>query len=298
MALQEASSRGRGAVGVEVGVEVVVFEPTMRAAMFAPQLLDKELHQALRETAFTLAFQPIVSVDALEHQGFEVLVRWWHPQRGHLMPHDFIDAAQTADLICELDVHVIDLSLCAMADWQRRGLWRAGWFLSVNLSARHFDRPGLSGLLLERVAQHGMAAQDLHLELTESALMTNLPVAREEMTRLRHAGFEIAMDDFGTGFASLSLLKALPFSSLKIDKSFLDPLICQRHQPSLVATMVQMAQLLGIEVVAEGVETLDQLELLRQLRCAQAQGYLFRAPMASAMAELWLQVALEHNDKS
>ncbi len=285
IALRVAVSRGRGSL--------VVFERSMREALVKHQLLENDLNLALQEQQFELAFQPIMALDKLQHVGFEALARWQHPVRGCLMPRDFLDVAEDAELICRLDLHVIGLCLRAMADWQARQLWRSGWFVSVNLSAQHFNRPGLCETLLGLMHSHGISTQDLHLELTESAFMQNLRVARGEMTRLRQHGFELYMDDFGTGYSSLSHLHALPFSAIKIDKCFLDPMVHNFEQSSLISTMVQMAQLLGIKVVAEGVETLEQLTVLQNLQCEYAQGHLMGAAMGHDMASTWLQAALD-----
>ena len=285
IALQVAVSRGRGSS--------VVYERSMREAIVKQQLLENELNQALEEQQFTLAFQPIITVDKLEHQGFEALVRWQHPVRGCLQPRDFLNVAEDAELICKLDMHIMGLCLQAMADWQRRQLWQPGWFVSVNLSAQHFNQPGLADTLQALLHQHAMAPQDLHLELTESAFMKNLKVASVEMTRLRQLGFEIYMDDFGTGYSSLSHLHDLPFSAVKIDKCFLDPMVHNFDRSSLMSAMVHMAQLLGIKVVAEGLETLEQLSVLQHLQCEYAQGHLIRAAMDHEMASAWLQAALD-----
>lgn len=285
IALQVAVSRGRGSL--------VVFDRSMREALIQHQLLENDLNVALQEQQFELAFQPIMALAKLEHVGFEVLARWQHPVRGCLLPRDFLNVAEDAELICRLDLHVIGLCLRTMADWQARQLWQPGWFVSVNLSAQHFNRPGLCETLLGMLQSHGIATQDLHLELTESAFMQNLQVARVEMTRLRQHGFELYMDDFGTGYSSLSHLHALPFSAIKIDKCFLDPMVHNLEQSSLIATMVHMAQLLGIKVVAEGVETLAQLDVLQNLQCEFAQGHLMGAAMGPEMACAWLQAALD-----
>ena len=285
IALQAAESLGRG--------RLVVFERGMREGIVKQQLLASELNQALKGQQFELAFQPIIAVDTLAHRGFEALARWQHPARGCLLPRDFLDAAENAELICRLDLHIIALCLSTMADWQHRQLWKSGWFVSVNLSAQHFNQPGLTEQLQALVAHHAIAPQDLHLELTESAFMKNLVVARAEMTRLRQAGFDIYMDDFGTGYSSLSHLHELPFSAIKIDKCFLDPMVHNFEQTSLLSTMVHMAQLLGIKVVAEGLETLEQLSVLQGLQCEYAQGHLIRAAMGHEMASIWLQAALD-----
>ena len=285
IALQSASSLGRG--------RWVVFERGQRESLVRRQLLENELGQALMGQEFDLAFQPIIAVDNLAHMGFEALARWQHPLRGRLLPCDFLDTAENAELVCQLDLQVMELCLVALVKWQHRQLWKPGWFMSVNLSAQHFNQPGLATQLQALVAKHAVAPGDLHLELTESAFMKNLVVARDEMERLRQAGFDIYMDDFGTGYSSLSHLHDLPFSAIKIDKCFLDPMTQHPHTSSLLPTMVEMAQRLGIQVVAEGLETLEQLHALQDMHCDLAQGHLIRAPMNHAMATVWLQSAMD-----
>lgn len=285
IALQTAQARGRGSL--------VVFERSLREAMVKQQLLVNEINVALHQQQFELAFQPIVKVTQLTHCGFEALARWQHPARGCLLPRDFLDVAEDAELICQIDMHVIEVCLQTMARWQHQQLWKPGWFVSVNISAQHFNRPGLAQKLQALLQGHGVAPQDLHLELTESAFMKNLVEARAEMTRLRQLGFEIYLDDFGTGYSSLGQLHELPFSAIKIDKRFLDPKVHHFEPSSLLSTMVHMAQLLGIQVVAEGLETQEQLKLLQSLKCEYAQGHLIREAMCEDQASVWLQAALD-----
>lgn len=285
IALDVAAARRRGSV--------VVFERGMRDALVQHQLLENDLSRALAAQEFELAFQPIVEVQSLAHVGFEALARWRHPARGRLYPRDFLDVAEHANLICRLDWHIIRQALACVVDWKARGIWQSGWFISVNLSARHFAQTGFHHQLRELLEHQGVAPRELRLELTESTFMHHLHIAREEMLLLRAAGHEIYMDDFGTGFSSLSLLHKLPFSAIKIDKCFLDPKEHDFAQATLMSTMVNMARVLGIKVVAEGLETLDQLSVLQGLQCEFAQGHLIRAAMGRDMAALWLQASLE-----
>ena len=285
IALDVAAARRRGSV--------VVFERSMRDALVQHQLLENDLSRALQQQEFELAFQPIIAVQNLAHVGFEALARWQHPARGRLYPRDFLDVAEHANLICRLDWHIIRMALDTVVDWKTRGIWKAGWFVSVNLSARHFSQPGFYQELHALLVRLGVPAQALRLELTESTFMHHLHIAREEMMLLRAAGHEIYMDDFGTGFSSLSLLHKLPFSAIKIDKCFLDPKEHDFAHATLMSTMVNMARVMGIKVVAEGLETLDQLSVLQGMQCEYAQGHLIRAAMGRDMAAYWLQAALE-----
>ena len=285
IALDVAAARRRGSL--------VVFERGMRDALVHHQLLDNDLSRALERQEFELAFQPIIEVQSLTHMGFEALARWQHPARGRLYPCDFLDVAEHANLICRLDWHIIRMVLDTVVDWKARGIWKASWFVSVNLSARHFAQPGFYKQLNALTDRLGVTPQALRLELTESTFMHHLHVAREEMLLLRAAGHEIYMDDFGTGFSSLGLLHKLPFSAIKIDKCFLDTKEHNFSRATLMSTMVHMARVMGIQVVAEGLETHDQLSVLKGMQCEFAQGHLIHAAMGSEMAAFWLQSALE-----
>jgi diguanylate cyclase (GGDEF)-like protein len=283
IALQQAMQRGRASL--------VVFEHHMRSSLMERQILENELITALNHEQLELVFQPIVATQTSSLVGFEALVRWNHPLRGRLQPGDFIRTAEDAALVCRVDLEVLRLAMRAMSDWMQAGMWQSAWFLSVNLSAQHFNQSGFAQRLAAMQREHGIACDNLRLEITESAMLQHIDVARHELTLLREAGYQIYMDDFGTGYSSFGQLRDLPFTALKIDKSFIDPVVSRFDRQAMVAFMVQMAHKLGIKVVAEGVETVEQFLLLKDINCEYAQGHFISPALNQRAATEWISQA-------
>jgi diguanylate cyclase (GGDEF)-like protein len=283
IALQGAMHRGQG--------NLVVFEPSMRRSLMARQILENELITALKHEQLELVYQPIVATQTGSLVGLEALVRWNHPLRGRLQPIDFISTAEDASLVCHLDLEVLRLAMRAMSDWTQAGMWQSTWFLSVNLSAQHFNQGGFFKRLQAMQLEHGISCESLRLEITESAMLQHIDVARQELTLLRDAGYQIYMDDFGTGYSSFGQLHELPFTALKIDKSFIDPVVSRFDRQAMVTFMVQMAHKLGIKVVAEGVETIEQFLMLKDINCEYAQGHYISPALTQRGATEWISHA-------
>lgn len=254
-----------------------VFDPSVGRRMHSHLQVDTELRRAIERDELVLHFQPIVALDSGETVGVEALVRWQHPERGLLMPADFIDVAETSGLIVELGGWVLRAAAHQLARWREQGLGEL--YIAVNVSGRQIKR----GVLLQQVEQAlALTNADparLQIELTEHTLVENIGSNLEVLGALRSRGMTIAVDDFGTGQSSLAYLKRLPIDKFKIDRSFVRELPHEAGDVAIVTAVVSMARALGLQVVAEGVESEAQRDLLRRLGCDHAQGFLFSRPV-------------------
>ena len=257
---------------------VEVFDESIRAAMLARIEMEHDLRLAIAEGDLRLHYQPVVDTDSGETFALEALVRWQHRTRGLLAPDVFIPLAEDAGLIVPLGRWVLSEACRQIAEWQAEQSPLAGLRISVNLSARQFADPGLVALITGELAAAGVPASSLGLEITESVLMEEAEVAVETLRLLKQLGVHLAIDDFGTGYSSLAYLQMFPVDAIKIDRSFVWSLDTDRNGRIIVDAIVSLARALGLDVVAEGVETESQLAVLRGLRCGSLQGYLFSAP--------------------
>jgi EAL domain-containing protein (putative c-di-GMP-specific phosphodiesterase class I) len=212
-------------------------------------------------------------------------VRWRHPRRGLLGPLEFITLAEETGLIGQIGAWVLEEACRRMRDWQARFPSDPPLTVSVNLSIRQFNQIDLVTEIVEILARSGWRAGRLKLELTETALMQNAARAAHILSQLKAADIDVSLDDFGTGYSSLSYLHALPFDTLKIDKSFVAGMVGERSKLEIVRAILLLAHNLKMDVVAEGVETIEQLAQLRALDCEYAQGYLFAPPLDAEAAE-------------
>ena len=253
------------------------FDKKMREQLVARQQLEADLRQALSRREFFLVYQPIVSLAEGGVPAFEALVRWQHPTRGLVSPAEFIPLAEETGLIVELGRWILE-SVCERL--QSRPEQLAGQVtVAVNLSPRQLGDPELAAWLAALLARTGVAAARLKLEITEGAVMEHPERMIGLLRQLRDLGFKLAMDDFGTGYSSLSYVHDLPIHTLKIDRSFVSRLTCDRKSLEIVRTIMALAERLGLEVVAEGVETEAQVTLLQELGCTLMQGYYYSKPL-------------------
>lgn len=248
--------------------------------------LESDLHVALEHGEFELHYQP--EVDLAGHiVVMEALLRWKRPQRGIIPPDQFIPIAEETGLILPIGEWVLQEACRQNVLWQKAGLPRMK--VAVNVSAVQFDKPGFAETVARAIARSGLDSQYLELELTETVVMRNLVESAAQMARLRSLGVSISIDDFGTGYSSLSYLRQLPVDNLKIDRSF----VCQIEYASTTVAMleaiVRLAHGLGLEVVAEGVETEQQCRVLWDLGCDKAQGFLLSRPLPTEAAERLLR---------
>lgn len=239
--------------------------------------LETELRRALRRDELELHYQPRLDLDDGRIVGLEALVRWRHGERGLLPPSEFVPLAEQSGLIVPLGYWVISRALRDMQDLRERGL--PPLHMAVNLSFRQFQDGQLLSTLSRLIAERGVDAQWLEFELTETAVMRRSDLVKQTMDALGRLGVRFSLDDFGTGFSSFVHLNSLPIALLKIDKSFVGGMEGREENRKLVHAMINLAHNLNLEVVAEGVETPEQLALLRLFGCDQAQGYLISKPL-------------------
>ncbi len=253
------------------------FDEAMNALASVRLAREVELRRAIPGGELRLFLQPKVDAVSGTWESAEALVRWQHPERGLLPPGEFIPLAESTGQIAELTVWVLDQVCTQVRRWQQRGL--PPLRLAVNLAASCLMADGLIGRLEQRVRGHGVSPQSLILEVTESMLIKDLDRAVQRLQELRAQGFRLSLDDFGTGYSSLAYLKRFPIDELKIDRSFVTDIHDSDKGGALVAAIVTLAQRLGLQVVAEGVETQPQAAALLRLGCHVHQGYLYARPM-------------------
>lgn len=256
------------------------------------------LRAALGTEQLRLHAQPILSADDRSIQGVELLLRWRHPIEGYIPPADIIPVAESTGLIVEVGRWVLEQACQATARWRALLGPERPFKTAVNLSARQLATGTFVQELERLLSRSGASASDLVIEMTESALFSDVDANAEALQQLGALGVTIAVDDFGTGYSSLSYLRKLPVHSLKIDKLFIDDVAEQRDSQSIVAAVIEMAHLLGLQVTAEGVEQAEQLNVLRHLGCDSLQGFLFFRPLALAEIEPLLLRDPDHNRSS
>jgi EAL domain-containing protein (putative c-di-GMP-specific phosphodiesterase class I) len=255
---------------------IVSFEPVMQAHVAKRLQLETELRRSVEEGDLRLHYQPLVDLDTLEVIGAEALVRWQHPDRGLLMPSEFIDVAEDTGLIVPLGRWVVEQAVREAAGWQAE-LGRPVT-VSANLSPRQLHDPDLLAIVATTLQDAELAPDSLIIEITENLLLKDADLARSRLAALRALGVKVAVDDFGTGYSSLAYLDRYPVDILKIDRSFVSPLGNSPRSAALVRSIIDLANALDIDTVAEGVETLEQVAVLRSLGCGRAQGFLFARP--------------------
>ncbi|MDD5471267.1 MAG: EAL domain-containing protein, partial [Sideroxydans sp.] len=253
------------------------FDPSMQQALEARARLRMDMRVALRERQFKLYFQPQVDAEG-DCIGAEVLLRWQHPERGLLQPKEFIPYAEEAGLIGDIDFMVLEEACMHLRAWQGDEYLQQ-IPLAVNISAAAFMRDDFVDDVLAIINRCGVDSALVKLELTETSLVDRVDESIGKISRLKSAGVRFSLDDFGTGFSSLAYLRQLPISQLKIDRAFVRNVVTERSDAVIAKTIVGMAHNLGLEVVAEGVETKEQLEVLVSFGCRIFQGYLFSRPL-------------------
>ena len=242
--------------------------------------LNSDLRRALERGEFTLHYQPKVNLATGEMIGMEALLRWQHAQRGMVLPMEFIPALEDSGLILAVGDWVVEKACRQLCLWRLSGLKLAP--VAVNLSAKQFHRRDLDQVIRRVLAEHGVSPALLELEVTESCLMEDPKDAIRQLEALREAGLRISVDDFGTGYSSLAYLTRLPLSTLKIDRSFVNAAISEPGSAAIVKMVIDMAQRLSFDVVAEGIETEQHVAFLLQNGCSQGQGYHFGRPIPAA----------------
>jgi EAL domain-containing protein (putative c-di-GMP-specific phosphodiesterase class I) len=251
--------------------------------------LETDLRRAIDREEFFIQYQPIVSLESGRLTGFEALVRWLHPERGLIPPDKFISVAEETGCIVSIGRWVLFEACRQMQQWHEIYAMREPLFVSVNLSTKQFSQVNLYDEITQTLAATRLDPRALKLEITESIVMENVETVNETLEKIRALGVEVSMDDFGTGYSSLSYLHRLPIDTLKIDRSFVTRMNEQNENKEIVRTIILLAQNLNKHVIAEGVETREQVELLRELHCHSAQGYLFSPPLAAEKADKMIE---------
>jgi EAL domain-containing protein (putative c-di-GMP-specific phosphodiesterase class I) len=270
-----------------------MFDRRMHAQALARLQTETDLRRALERHEFAVHYQPIVALDTGRICGMEALVRWHHPERGIVGPGEFIPVAEETGLIVPIGRWVLEQACRQLAAWQRMHARAQPLSMCVNLSVRQIAQSDLVDFVATAIANSGIAAASLKIEMTESVIVENPAAASGVLSDLKSLGVELYMDDFGTGYSSLSYLSQLPIDAIKIDRSFVSQMdVLDRHY-QLVRTVLTLARTLKLRAVAEGVTTEAQLVALRSLGCEQAQGFYFSPPVMHEAAGALLAADLE-----
>jgi diguanylate cyclase (GGDEF)-like protein/PAS domain S-box-containing protein len=275
LAMYQAKAAGRNTLRF--------FDPEMQAAVTFRAALEADLRQGLEENQFILYYQAQVDQHG-RITGAEALLRWQHPQRGLISPDDFIPLAEETGIILPLGHWVLEAACARLASWATRPEF-AGLVLAINVSARQFHDADFVAQVLSVLDRSGADPKKLKLELTESLLLGDTEDVIAKMNALKARGVGFALDDFGTGYSSLSYLKRLPLDQLKIDRSFIRDILTDANDGAIAGTIVTLAQSMGLEVIAEGVETVKQKEFLAHIDCNAYQGFLFARPQPAEVFE-------------
>ncbi len=269
IALYSAKESGRN--------QLCFFEAALQEETNQRAMILQDLRKVLERDELVLFYQPVVNTEQ-DILGFEALVRWFHPVQGVVSPVSFIPLAEQSGLIIPIGVWILETACAQLAQWNMRPE-RAHWTMAVNVSARQFNQPGFAEQVQKVLQRTGARADRLRLELTESMLHDNIESTIVKMETLRQLGIRFSLDDFGTGYSSLSYLKMLPLDQLKIDKSFVDDIFDDPSHAAIARTIMALAKSLDLNVVAEGVETQQQLDWLLANGCKAFQGYFFSHPL-------------------
>ncbi|MBW3629712.1 MAG: EAL domain-containing protein [Gemmatimonadetes bacterium] len=281
MAMYRAKARGTG--------QFEIFDRTMHADALARLQLETDLRRAIEREEFRLHYQPVIELKTGRAVGFEALLRWEHPLRGLVYPSEVIPVAEETGMIVRIGEWVLNEGCRQLVAWQKELGSDAPLWVGVNLSAKQLSQPNLLDRVEAAVRDTGIEPHMLKLEITESGVIDNSEVATRTLRQLKSLGVQLFMDDFGTGYSSLSYLHRLPLDALKIDRSFVSRMVRGDRHAQLVNTILQLARSVNLRVVAEGVSTPDQLELLREFGCEFAQGFLFSPPLAPDLVREFLE---------
>ncbi len=264
-----------------------LFDRTMHEQVMSRLLLEAKLRYALENEELTLHYQPIVSVDTGAVQGFEALLRWQPSGLNSIPPSTFVPVAEQCGLIVPISVWVLKKACLEAASWRQRDPTEPPLYVSINISSKHFSHAGFIEHVKDALEESAADPQRITIELTESLAMNDVAATGQTMSQLRTLGVKLSIDDFGTGYSSLSYLRRFPVDTLKIDQSFVKAMDAENY--AIVKTIVGLAHNLDLKVVAEGVETTEQHQLLALAGCGSAQGYLFAEPMPANRVGVFIE---------
>ena len=262
-----------------------IFNQSMRGKALTLLQLENDLRRAIRKEEFILHYQPIISLQSNKIKGFEVLVRWRHPEKGIVSPGEFIPLAEDTGMIIPLGSWVLREACQQMNYWQRKFNGLADWKVSVNISSKQLSLPNFVAQVKQVLEQSNLSPSNLKLEITESSLVEDTEYTISILKELKAIGVEFSLDDFGTGYSSLSYLHQFPFDTIKIDRSFVNSIGDNPEKLGIVRAIVSLAGNLGMNTIAEGIETVNQLAQLKALKCQYGQGYYLSKPLDKEILE-------------
>ncbi|MDJ0661730.1 MAG: EAL domain-containing protein [Crocosphaera sp.] len=277
-ALYRAKERGRN--------HYRFYRSTMTSKASLLLKLENLLYQALEEESFSLNYQPQLNLTNNKISGMEALLRWYHPELGHVSPVRLIPLAEKTDLIIPISLWVLKTACQQNKAWQEQGLHPIP--MAVNLSPKQFQQPNLVEIIAQVLEETGLEPHLLDLEITETAMMEDIDFSQETLQKLRDLGVQVSLDDFGTGYSSLKYLQQFPITTLKIDKSFIQTLQNNSQNTAIISAIIALGNSFNLRVIAEGVETLQQLEFLQRLDCKEIQGFWFSRPLKPTDATTFL----------
>lgn len=283
IAMYHAKARGKS--------RYEIFNPSMRTQIIERLELENDLRHALENNELRLYYQVIISFKTGQISGLEALVRWQHPHKGLLLPQDFIPIAEESGLVTLIDRWVIRQACCQLRQWQNE-VSVAHLNVRVNIAERHLIQPDFTSYIANTIREIGINPGSLTLEITEKAIIENEDSVIETCKAIHNLGVQIAIDNFGSGFSSLSYLSQIPVTAFKIGKSFIDRMVEDTHEANLIQAILTLSRQLGVEVIAEGIETREQYEKLKALGCGYGQGYFIFQPLNAETTKALLIKAL------
>ncbi len=266
-----------------------VFDTEMHHQVLELLYLENDMQRAIKRQEFIVYYQPIINLNTGKIVSLEALVRWTHPERGFMPPGKFISVAEETGLIKPMGFWVLQEACCQLRQWQKQKIVPPELTMSVNLSAKQFSLSNLIEEIDKVLDTTELNPQYLKLEITESAIIGNQTSVSSILQQLRNRKIQLSLDDFGTGYSSMSYLHRFPLNTLKIDRSFVNLIDGQSQDLGIVEAIITLAQKLNMNVIAEGIETVEQMNHLKQLRCEMGQGYLFAKPLDQKAIESLLQ---------
>ncbi len=274
IAMHQAKARGKSCNQV--------FESAQYLASLNQAKSEDDLRRAIEQEQFVLYYQPIIRLDNHQLMGFEALIRWQHPERGLVLPEDFIPLAEDTGLIIPIGWWVLRSACLQIVQWQQNH--DCSIYISVNITGKQLSQPYAGDIIAQILTETSLEPTCLKLEITESEIIENIALVSAAVKQLKLMGVQLSMDDFGTGYSSLSYLHCLPVDTLKIDRSFIQDMEADRHQLELVKTIIKLAEVFNLDLIAEGIESELQCAKLIELGCNYGQGYLFSKPVTAAIA--------------
>lgn len=265
-----------------------IFNPVMHKENVQNLQIEADLRRALERDEFLLCFQPIIELSTYRLAGFEALIRWQHKERGLVSPSDFIPLAEDNGMILPIGAWALRAACRQLREWQQNYSFAAQLWVSVNVSGKQFMQPELSDEIVKLLNETGISPHSLKLEITETAMMEDVDAAVVLLEKLKSLGIRLSIDDFGTGYSSLSYLHRFPLDSLKIDRSFVTNMQDSAENREIVRTIINLAQSLKLDIIAEGIENFDQILHLQSLNCQYGQGFYFAKPLDRKNIEIML----------